>query len=657
MRHNRGVSLLEMLLVFMMLSVLLAISLSQVRVDDSKTSVRAGAQITASYFGLARQRARAQGYPVAVCFPTEFGAIRHTRRVLLIEGAERARLLRSSNLETDAPGVNLFLGHWNLDAGTNLDTPLTTASLDLANWAPDYSDDVLFAFLPTGELVTNHTHFSGAYHLVACQELDYALVNVGATPSARLSACNNPTTVVVSPSGAVRFNTGLRAGSSVLPGGTDLAAAQSTAPPSGTNQSPQIITPVTVAPKPKSLTLPPGIDATVRLDGFLTLEARAGDPDGDALYAHWESDAGGYFSNVSPELPMEYRDGEWFSRYEWAPPEGAVGGQTYQLKCVVSDHRGGIDEAFVGALGTGNVLTIDRGRIVFTSQKYGDTSIYSMNADGTDIQRLTDGNFDSGPVGSPDGRNIIFLSWTRGLTAGGIFVVDKWGGEPYPVLEGLFGATGTYPGYFDRLEFATWSPCGTRIVGQLRDQAFAPLHVRDLVACSLDGSDVRIFDINVNGEGPYTSETSVFWDPTVGYNTTTLAGVHAMVTDRVNNRTLVIDLETGTEYDLPGIAYASVSPRGDRIIYVDQTALDSGGGYHGYIADFAWDPANPSGSISNPVPTTHQTKSCSWSPDGSQLVTSGWDAGVEKVFIQNADGSGAIEIEDNVYFGRQSWIP
>ena len=48
-------------------------------------------------------------------------------------------------------------------------------------------------------------------------------------------------------------------------------------------------------------------------------------------------------------------------------------------------------------------------KIVFTSTRDGDLDIYTMNLDGSDVQRLTDEiGYDGGPFFSPDGTKIVY---------------------------------------------------------------------------------------------------------------------------------------------------------------------------------------------------------------------------------------------------------
>ena len=52
------------------------------------------------------------------------------------------------------------------------------------------------------------------------------------------------------------------------------------------------------------------------------------------------------------------------------------------------------------------------GRIVFGSQREGDFDIYVMDADGSDVTRLTDRyGYDGGPWWSPDGKRIAWRAW------------------------------------------------------------------------------------------------------------------------------------------------------------------------------------------------------------------------------------------------------
>jgi TolB protein len=68
-------------------------------------------------------------------------------------------------------------------------------------------------------------------------------------------------------------------------------------------------------------------------------------------------------------------------------------------------------------------------RIVFTSTRDGDIDIYTMNADGSDVRRLTDEpGYDGGPFFSPDGTKIVYrASHPETPEALADFRGDSWG--------------------------------------------------------------------------------------------------------------------------------------------------------------------------------------------------------------------------------------
>jgi Tol biopolymer transport system component len=111
---------------------------------------------------------------------------------------------------------------------------------------------------------------------------------------------------------------------------------------------------------------------------------------------------------------------------------------------------------------TGGIAVLSRGydehaswsadgrRIAFSHDRTGngDTSIWTMKADGTARRRLTHGNDDRAPAWSPDGHRIAFQ---RGDD---VWLVDADGGN-----ERLAAASAQAP---------TWAPDGTLVVSEYR---------------------------------------------------------------------------------------------------------------------------------------------------------------------------------------------
>ena len=54
-------------------------------------------------------------------------------------------------------------------------------------------------------------------------------------------------------------------------------------------------------------------------------------------------------------------------------------------------------------------ITLDGKKLVFTSMRDGDLDIYTMNADGNNVKRLTNElGYDGGPFWSYDGKQIVY---------------------------------------------------------------------------------------------------------------------------------------------------------------------------------------------------------------------------------------------------------
>ncbi len=80
----------------------------------------------------------------------------------------------------------------------------------------------------------------------------------------------------------------------------------------------------------------------------------------------------------------------------------------------------------LGALLVGCGGGSEGGKIAFHSDRDGDHEIYVMNADGTEVQQLTDNDdSDGGPAWSPSGKKIAFDSDRYGDRE--IFVMDADG--------------------------------------------------------------------------------------------------------------------------------------------------------------------------------------------------------------------------------------
>jgi TolB protein len=95
---------------------------------------------------------------------------------------------------------------------------------------------------------------------------------------------------------------------------------------------------------------------------------------------------------------------------------------------------------------------IGNGRIVFESDMDGNFELYSIQNNGSDLQRLTsDLGIDAHPCFSPDGKNIAFTSQRNGKFD--IYIMSAEGGEPIQITK--HNGTNTVP---------CFSPDGKKIV-------------------------------------------------------------------------------------------------------------------------------------------------------------------------------------------------
>jgi TolB protein len=224
------------------------------------------------------------------------------------------------------------------------------------------------------------------------------------------------------------------------------------------------------------------------------------------------------------------------------------------------------------------------GKLVFQTSSGGD--IYSINADGTGLRRLTAG---LDPTWSPDGGQVAFARWTFPY---GLYVVNADGsGERH-----LFGAP--------QVKAPDWSPDGTRIVFTYQHEG----HLEDREKCikrSVPGSPEAIrycFEIPADP----------WW------------------------KLGVVRLGDGYFYELHShnFSYSPTwSPDGTRIAYASDKGLALT--WEGATSEVTRDPNV--GALSQKWTLD---RSPAWSPDGTRLAFQYWSHDHYEIMVMNADGSG-----------------
>ena len=123
---------------------------------------------------------------------------------------------------------------------------------------------------------------------------------------------------------------------------------------------------------------------------------------------------------------------------------------TYQFELLVIDAGGLFSKDTMEVIVMSQVPACTSCKIVFVSSRDGNEEIYSCNADGTNIQRLTNNaGSDVQPAWSPDGTLIAFISDRTGNTE--LYIMNADGSN---VIRKTFSGYSQDP---------TWSPDGTKI--------------------------------------------------------------------------------------------------------------------------------------------------------------------------------------------------
>lgn len=272
----------------------------------------------------------------------------------------------------------------------------------------------------------------------------------------------------------------------------------------------------------------------------------------------------------------------------------------------------------------------DNGRIVFSSNRAVPSEIYSMNADGTDIRRLTwNATQDQFPRVSRDGTRIVFARTVAGNDLD-IWIMNADGSGERQLTSG--------PARDDQPAF---TPDGERVVFQRVPgaQGVCPCEVRIV---SVDGTDERRVDT-----GPGNAA-----NPDLSKN-----GKLAFVGDRDGTRSIyVTNLRGGPVKRVtvgPALAFGDYrprwSPRGNDLVFMRNEL--------GPLSSIDVWTVHHDGSDLRRLTTTERIEDFpQWSPDGTRIVFAVLQATAPfaaRLYTMDADGSGErllpqlVEISDS----------
>ncbi|GMU57035.1 MAG: hypothetical protein AMXMBFR33_61810 [Candidatus Xenobia bacterium] len=598
---RRGFSLAEMLVLLALLTVMAGLALTASPGAKERGGTRAAAELLASELRAARQRALAEQIPVAVCLPSANGSVPHTQSLYVMEGESLPRIVRTIERADETADTYLVAGTWPGPAWSRAPVAaMSGASFSLSgNWALPFPADPVLVFTPGGAVVSNLPHGDGTYRLLACAGLTYATASVAGGPSFQVDNLHHPVTVLVGQNGLVRVVSGVEGGTglTLLQGRSTPAAAPAPPPPfpSGANVDPQVSGSVVVLPQPLPGTLPAGVDATVQLGRFLSLQVEARDPDGDPLFCQWrcqESPGGAFSTSAVTRMSWDQTANAWVSLWEWAPPPGATAGQQYHLSCLVTDLKGGAVTAIVGS--TGTVETLEKELLLVSSSSRGPGvyDLYTMNTDGTAPRRLAEapGTEDRYPVLSPDGTKVAFSR------NGEVWLMNRDGSGQVRVARP--------PRYSSIIR---WHPLGTKIFFE--------------DALTNSSTDWDLYLVNPDGSHPETLAPNSY--------------------KKLNGAPFTIALTQGSGFD--------VHPNGDRLLVVDSLSNELKEiGYDTATRALTWQASIRSGL----------TRCPSYSPDGNWIACSDTTLLVAP-YTYVAGGPGTVGAFNNLPYDADQprWAP
>lgn len=267
-------------------------------------------------------------------------------------------------------------------------------------------------------------------------------------------------------------------------------------------------------------------------------------------------------------------------------------------------------------------------KIAFESGRDRDTDIYLVNPDGSDLQRLTKGKKAWEPDWSPDRTKILFTSTLHGGEEE-VYVMDADGSNVHRLTHTPGEGTSSWS--------ADWSPDGTKIVLQSN---------RDGSPEGWDGYDVYVMDADGSNIRRLTREPGFDAAPAWSPDGSRIAFMSSR-DDKSRSEIYVMTVDGSKAWrlthDKRAAARPAWSPDGERIAFMS-TRSNRKQAYDGdeleiYVMDA--DGANIQRLTRRPNADGHPD----WSPDGTKIVFTLYGDGNDGygdehgIYVMDADGT------------------
>lgn len=259
------------------------------------------------------------------------------------------------------------------------------------------------------------------------------------------------------------------------------------------------------------------------------------------------------------------------------------------------------------------------GSIAFVSDRDGNSEIYVMNADGTDLTRLTDTpGAEREPVWSPDGQRIAFIY-------GDIYVMNADGTDRTQITNTSLGK-----------EDIAWSPDGQRIVFRVVFSKTSNARGWVIYVVNADGTGITQLTVTYT-QGPPELRSQIGWSPDSRHIVFSSGGkIYSMRADE-GRRAPRLLLASGVQ--------PAWSPDGQSIVFVSSRS----GNREIYVMN-----ADGSGETRLTYNPSHDEEPA-WSPDGQRIAFRSFREDSYAIYAMNVDGTDQTRLTNREVSWLELW--